>query len=419
MTSSTKKRRILFIAEAVTLAHVARAFSLAQSLNKDAYEVHLACDPRYRALLPQATFPIIDIVSISGEQFLHALAKGSPLYDRDTLMQYVEDDLRLLKAIRPDAVIGDFRLSLSISARLTDTPYLTVTNAYWGPYTNIAFPVPELPFVKVLGATLGQLMFSAVRPFAFAMHTLPLNAVRRHYGLASLGFDLRRIYTDADYTLYADIPDMVKVSQLPDNHQFIGPVYWAPDIPLPAWWNDLPNDRPLVYVNLGSSGQARLLPSVLQALETLPVSVIAATAGRITLDHIPRNAYVADYLPGDQASARANLVICNGGSPTCQQAFAAGVPVLGIASNLDQFLNMQLVEQFGAGKLLRAGKAKSDLIRDLCSQLLNSDTYKQRARQLSLLSSNQDTGTHFEAALGKLLQSHESADANESNAGRL
>ena len=48
--------------------------------------------------------------------FVEALARGRPLYAAQTLRDYVQDDLRLLAAHRPDAVIGDFRLSLSISA---------------------------------------------------------------------------------------------------------------------------------------------------------------------------------------------------------------------------------------------------------------------------------------------------------------
>ena len=49
---------------------------------------------------------------------------------------------------------------------------------------------------------------------------------------------------------------------------------------------------------------------------------------------------LTDYLPGIDAAARFNLVICNDGNPTAQGALAAGVPVLEIACNMDQFLNM-------------------------------------------------------------------------------
>jgi hypothetical protein len=95
------------------------------------------------------------------------------------------------------------------------------------------------------------------------------------------------------------------------------------------------------------------LPRVLQALAPLPVSVIAATAGHADGGPWPDNARVASYLPGTLAARRASLVICNGGSPSTQQALAAGVPVLGIAGNLDQYLNMQGVLAVGAGRCLR------------------------------------------------------------------
>ena len=47
----------------------------------------------------------------------------------------------------------------------------------------------------ILGVTLSQVIFDLVRPIAFAVHALPMNRLRRHYGLQSLGPDLRRIYT--------------------------------------------------------------------------------------------------------------------------------------------------------------------------------------------------------------------------------
>lgn len=54
---AARRRRILFVAEAVTLAHVVRPFALAQSLDPSRYEVHFACDPRYNQLLGPLHFP--------------------------------------------------------------------------------------------------------------------------------------------------------------------------------------------------------------------------------------------------------------------------------------------------------------------------------------------------------------------------
>ncbi|WP_306776585.1 glycosyltransferase, partial [Escherichia coli] len=111
-----------------------------------------------------------------------------------------------------------------------------------------------------------------------------------------------------------------------------------------------------VYVTLGSSGDPSLLPQILDALANLPVRVIASTAGAPAPQHLPANARVASYLPGDAAAKRSSLVICNGGSLTTQQALATGIPILGIASNMDQFLNMGPIETAGAGLTLRADR---------------------------------------------------------------
>ena len=377
------RKKILFMAEAVTLAHLARPLALAQLLDPQRYEVHLASAPGYDAFFAGSTVRRWPLTSISSAQFLAALAAGKPVYDAATLDSYVQDDLRLLRALQPDVVVGDFRLSLAVSARLARRPYAALSNAYWSPYVRQHYRVPDIGLSHVLPIALADRVFRAVRPLAFALHTLPLNRVRRRHGLPSLGWDLRRLYTEGDRTLYADIPELFPARDLPDSHSYLGPVTWSPPMAAPPWWSALPDDSPLVYVTLGSSGQGALLPGVLRALAPLPVTVIAATAGRVALDAVPANARVAQFLPGDEAARRASLVICNGGSPTSQQALAAGVPVLGIASNLDQFLNMGGIVAAGAGQLLRTDRFNEQAVRAAAEFLLASHAAREAALRIA------------------------------------
>jgi UDP:flavonoid glycosyltransferase YjiC (YdhE family) len=366
-----ERKKILFIAEAVTLAHVGRPLALAQMLDPRRFDIHFACADGYDFCFKDGGLTRWRLDSIPGVQFLQALAKGKPVYNEATLSRYVDDDLRLLKEVRPDVVLGDFRLSLSVSARLAGLPYVALINAYWSPYVRQHYEVPSLPLTRALPIPLANALFRMVRPLAFASHTVPLNRLRRRHALPSLGADLRRIYTDADHTLYADIPELFPARDLPASHSYLGPVIWSPPLPTPAWWHDLPQDKPVLYVTLGSSGQGQLLPRVLRALAPLPVTVLAATAGNIELDDAPANAFVAPFLPGTEAAGRASLVLCNGGSPTSQQALAAGVPLIGIASNLDQFLNMHGVVAAGAGALLRADRFSESALRRSTEALLD------------------------------------------------
>lgn len=384
------------------MAHLARPLALASQLDATRYQVALACDQRYPTILKTLQFEQPSLYSLPSKQFLSALAKGSPVYDQATLKRYVEDDLALIDRIKPDIVVGDFRLSLSISARLRRVPYLTITNAYWSPYARLSYPVPALPFVRWTGPRLATVLFRLARPFAFALHSLPLNRVRRYYGLPSLRFDLRRVYTEADYTLYADVPELIPTPGLPDNHRYLGPILWSPPMSLPTWWNALPVDQPLIYLTLGSSGASELLPAIVRACADLPVTLMVAGAGQKPAAGLAGNILWADYLPGIEAAARASLVICNGGSPTSHQALAAGVPVLGIASNLDQFLNMQAVVSAGAGRLLRQDSANAAVLRAEIMALLQNPAYRAGACQVATWFSRYSAAQRFTQLLEEI-----------------
>ena len=106
---SVKRKRILFLAEAVTLAHVARPAALATVLVPSQYEVFFAVAPRYDQLLGHVTWVRRGLNSISSRQFMAALAAGRPLYDVATLRDYVREDLRLIEDLAPDLIVGDFR----------------------------------------------------------------------------------------------------------------------------------------------------------------------------------------------------------------------------------------------------------------------------------------------------------------------
>jgi UDP:flavonoid glycosyltransferase YjiC (YdhE family) len=241
------------------------------------------------------------------------------------------------------------------------------------------------------------------RPVAFAAHALPLNRVRRAYGLPALGWDVRHVYCDGDLTLYADIPDMIPVFSAPTTHRYMGPVPWSPAVDPPEWWNEVSSGQPPIYVSLGSSGQAHLLPRVIEALASLSHPIVVATAGR-GAEVAPRaKLWVADFVPGEALAAKACVVVCNGGSPTTQQALLHGVPVVGIGSNLDQLLNMDYIERFGAGTLVRADRARVKTIREATERAIDDVQQRDRARSAAALAATTRPELELPAAVRFLL----------------
>ena len=383
---SQRPLRVLMFAEAVTLAHVARPIALGQALDPAAYALTLACASRYAAFAAAPGWPTVDLPTVPPQQFAQALAQGQPLYDLTTLQAYVATDLALIDRHRPDLIVGDFRLSLSVSARLARVPYLAIVNAYWTPYAPARFPLPVLPLTRRLPLPVAGALFAIARPLAFALHCRPMNRLRAQHGLPSLGHDLRRVYSDADHLLIPDIEALFPMQGPAEHFSRVGPLSWSPPVPWPAGLGAHAGDlRPVVYVTLGSSGPPQALLTVLDALRDLPVRVLASAAGGPVPEALPANASAWPYLPGDQAAAAASLVVCNGGSLAVQQALAAGVPVLGLASNMDQFLNMAPVVAANAGRLLRTDRLSAAAVRAAAQDLLASTTAQSAARALAAL----------------------------------
>lgn len=401
--SKTERKRILFVAEAVTLAHITRPLVLAKALDPRLFDLHFACAPGSESLLDSAPIQPWSIRTISSERFLKALLSGSPIYDRHTLEEYVEEDTRLLRAVQPDLVVGDFRLSLAISAPLYRVPYVAVANAYWSPFSTLErYPVPDLKITRLLGIGLTSAIFHLSRSFIFAYHARPLNQVRQKYGLPKLR-GLLEVYTHGDYVLYTDIPDLFRTTPLPANHLYVGPISWSPNIELPSWWTDLDDQRPIVYLNLGSSGPVHVIPTLLEALAVLPVTVVLATAGRWNSRAIPSNVRQGDFLPGDRVVARSKVVICNGGSPSVYQALRPGVPVLGVPSNMDQHLMMQAIVKEGAGILIRCEQATVEDIRNAVTQLLENESYRLSASRLQKAVAEYNAEERFVALVDDVL----------------
>lgn len=373
--------RILFFAEGATLAHVARPALLAATLDSARFDVTLARPAAYAWVTEAAGARACELECQHAAVFARRLARGLPLYDTATLERYVADDLALIDATAADVVVGDFRLSLSVSARLRGIPYVTICDAYWSPERPLRAPLPVLPFTRFTPIPLARRLFDAVSPLAMRLHTLPLERLRARFGLPALGHDLQRCYTDADLRLFANFPALFPEVATDAGAAFLGPLAWSP--PARETLALARPGKPLVYVTMGSSGDVRALATIVATLEQCGCDAVVSTAGKPVPAALAASAArVFDFLPGDQASAQARLVICNGGSPTTNQALAHGTPVLGVAVNMDQFLNMQAIEAFGAGLLVRGDRVSPTAIARAVARLLGEDSFARQARVL-------------------------------------
>ena len=405
MHAVTRKRRVLFLAEPATLAHVVRPLVLANALDSNQYDVTFATGSDFRDFTADAGVKSRLLWSIGSKAYLAAVSAGRPVFPYRVLERYVAEDLRHIAEIKPDLVVGDFRLSLAVSARLAKVPYLAISNAYWSPYTKVRFEVPVHFLTRLIGAKATNGLFQLLRPLIFAQHSLPMHRLRRQHKMPSLGFDLRRIFTEADITLLADVPQLVPTDDcgVRDRYVYIGPITWSPEAPLPDALINASDSRPLVYVNMGSSGDPAVLREIVAACASVDCRLAVATGRGGPVPEGNSSMVCAPFLPGRELASRAALVICNGGSPSTHQALQQGTPVLGIPANLDQLLNMQFIVDSGSGLSLRADNLSTPKIEGIIRQMLIEPSYKTGAAQVASWFARYSPSERFSAVIDKLV----------------
>lgn len=361
--SNVKKKRILFFAETVTLGHFGRSIAIARALHETGkYIIALAADTRCDAVTGEIPFQRLPLESMSCEAFNKNLKKGKCIYDEATLTDYVMADLELINQFQPDFLIGDLRLSLLVSSRLSRIPYATITNAYWSPYADINHPVPDILLVKLLGVTAGQWLFDKVRPLIFKYHAKPLNAVLKKFGVDLIVQDIKEAYTRADYTLYAENEGLIPMNKLPENHFFMEQIFWSTSSAKVAdWLAALPTDKPIIFLTMGSSGNDGLLKIMLKALSKMPVIVICATVKK-EIECNYDNVHTSPFIPADLAIKKADILICNGGSALVYQGLVANKTVIGIPENLDQYLTTSSVQHQPGYSFIRSSKVSEKAV---------------------------------------------------------
>lgn len=368
-----RRQRVLMFCEGATLAHVTRPLSLLAWLPPSNYDVHIACSAQFAWALGEHREKYVPLFCQPSEEFGRRLARGAPLYDFETLKKYVDDDLKIISRASPDVIIGDFRISLSVSARLAGVPYIGISDAYWSLSELRDPPLPVLPGTRILPLPLYRAAFRLLAPLVMHMHTLPMKRLRRQFGVEPGGSSLSEVYQDSDCTLYANIPMMFPRLKEKEPQKFVGPLNWALPSRLPNWWEALPPREACVFVCLGSSGAIEQLHKLVDAVIDCDRTAIVATAGRQTISHQPdRNVFVADYLSGAAACSAASVVISNGGSPMSQLALSCGTPVLGVPSNMDQFLCMRHLCAANLGIQLRADRCTREKARQALASIIDS-----------------------------------------------
>jgi MGT family glycosyltransferase len=373
--------QILAMPDGNWLSHVSRVLEIAKALREMGHRVLFAAEGSYTKLPRAAGFEVQPVQTLDPQRALKCSRSGRANWlTSELLTEHVEEERRLFDRLRPDLVLGDFRLSLSTSCELARVPLAVLLNAAWTNYSAVRLKAPEhLAVTRLLGKPLATWLMPAIKHLILKVDAAPFNRLRRELGLAprSNVLDLWR----GDLNLLLDIPEYGPTRHLPPNYHYVGPVLWEPDSRVPPWLERLDPHRPTVYFTMGSTGNPGFFTEAIEAFGGSEYQCLVTTAGLVQLRHVPDNFFITEYAPGSKLLERSDVVVCQGGHGTIYQALAAGVPIIGIPTMHDQEFNLDRVESLGVGiHLSELRYRRADLVKAV-RKVLAETRYKENARR--------------------------------------
>lgn len=370
------------------LAHFTRCLNIGKELQKCGFNVVFAGPKKYIGLLEgkYETYNIFDF----NPEYIMACIRETTLYFHSvkSLSDFLKVELQLYEKVKPDVIITDSRFSCKVSSKIAKIPLISIASASWTSYSSIKRILPE---THLFYRSLNK-FFSRDRTEKIILFFLPFltkfysDVCLRPYNYFLRKHKLKRMERieelwEGDLTLLCDIPEIAPLSYISDNFYYIGPIFWKEDLSLPSWWDEIDRNKKIIYLTMGSSGDASLFKKIIELMNDLPYNIIISTGEIIDKNEIKKasNIFIENYLPGEKVMEIASLVIFHGGSGTAYQALSKGVPLIGIPSHFEQEWNISRLVELGVGVKLQEREINKENLFLAIEKILNNSSFKKNA----------------------------------------
>jgi MGT family glycosyltransferase len=254
--------------------------------------------------------------------------------------------------------------------------------------TGLGLPPMKGPLNRARNAVLNTF----IEKVAFASEQKRFNEVRAEVGLPTTStFFLSYPQVHAPVYIQGTIPELEYPRRdLPENVRFVGA--FEPEAAgaagLPAWWDELENDRPVVLVTQGTVkvDPSLLLEPAISALAGTDVLVIGTTGGvepSTIRGHDTDNVRLEPFIPFADLLPHVDAVVTNGGYGGTQQALMHGIPVALAGITEGKLEVAARVAWTGAGINLRTDRPTSAQISEAVQSLLTDGSYRTRSQVLA------------------------------------
>lgn len=391
-----KKPTILVIPYTPTLSHISRPLEIAKKMKELGFNTLFAGFNTKKSKIPfieAEGFKSLPLYEPDPDILFNNIRKGELAFvTKSTLMKMIKSDILLFKKVKPDLVLTDGRFSAMISTQLCNIPHAAIVNASSTEYRSVPYiPIFEESFLnKIKNDKFKSLCDRINLTFEMSVFDSAMNVFTRLSKEFKLPVKVTatNCLAGKDITFLADIPEYFPVKNKPENYHYIGPITWRRDIspPLPSWWPLADDNRPKVYITMGTTGEGNLFSKIYNQFKGSDLISIVTTGSQTELfKTIPDKIYVEDYMDGEMVIEHSNVVVCHGGNGTIYQALSLGKPVIGIPTIPDQDYNMRRVEALGVGvriSMRDALNTQGIVVKTAINVLENKDKFQKNLFKL-------------------------------------
>ena len=332
--------------------------------------------------------------------------RGEFIGEKSIAIELIKGEIKAYKEIQPDIVLYGFWPMAGLARRMVEKEIpgicfvpLPLTEAF----LDVIPDVPEQ--IKLLSMLPCKIRIGLFRRIPkFIKKRIPLlrqkNIRDAAYELGWKGEPLLNLFSllKANLTLVNDLPDYYDQSFFPKNVMFTGPVFSRsgtaePVCPQVEKVFDPQNGRTKIFCTLGSSGTRKQLLEIVKvftegeglewnAVILSPSSVCPVEEARDALGDRAGVFITDEFVPAQKVNALADIVICHGGQGTIQTALSSGTPLVGIAMQQEQFINLSNISLYGAGIRIPFNKWNADNIREAVRKIIAGKKFKESALRL-------------------------------------
>jgi len=348
---SNSEKQTLMVFPLDMAAHYLRCLELCKKLNAQ-FEISFAYSPKYDRFVKKCGFETFEVANFnSGEITAAASSFDFSWLNLPTIESILESQIAAIEEHRPSLVLGDAAFTLKMAAEKTGVPYVSLLNGYMTKYCRVTRKVspthPGYPYSKTIPKRVFERLTRVIEHAMFEKVHAPFRKARKKLNLSKLHYLLEEL--EGDFNLICDLPGFFPQRKLPENYEFVGPLFYMGDEEEKEVLDFFENNHLHIMVSTGSTGNWKNLNLLLDPVFSDSRIVISGNASStIHASNILSTA----FLNHTNIMVKVDILICHGGNGTAYQALSHGIPLLFFSGNFEQEWNIQRIIEMGLGARL-------------------------------------------------------------------